>query len=56
VTLAPGQSQTVEFILDPTTFGIWDQHMRHVVEPGVFDIMSGADSANLKTVTLNVIS
>ena len=56
VALAPGQSQTVEFTLDHTALEMWDQHMKHVVEPGVFDIMSGSDSAHLKTVRLNVIS
>jgi beta-glucosidase len=56
VTLAPGQSQTVELTLDHTALEMWDQHMKHVVEPGVFDIMSGANSADLKTVTLNVIN
>ena len=56
VTLAPGQATTVEFTLDHTALEMWDEHMKHVVEPGTFDIMSGPDSANLKTVTLNVTS
>ena len=56
VTLAPGQSTTVEFTLDPTALEMWDEHMKHVVEPGAFDIMSGPNSTDLKTVTLNVIS
>ncbi len=56
VTLTPGQATTVEFTLDHTALEMWDEHMTHVVEPGVFEIMSGPNSADLKTVTLNVIS
>jgi beta-glucosidase len=56
VTLAPGQTTTVEFTLNHTALEMWDEHMKHVVEPGVFDIMSGPNSTDLKTVTLNVIS
>lgn len=56
VTLAPGQATTVEFILDHTALEMWDEQMKHVVEPGKFDVMSGPDSADLKTVTLNVTS
>jgi beta-glucosidase-like glycosyl hydrolase len=54
VTLAPGQMTTVEFTLDHTALEMWDEHMKHVVEPGMFDIMSGPNSVDLKTVTLNV--
>jgi beta-glucosidase len=56
VTLAPGQTTTVEFTLDPTALELWDDHMKHVVEPGTFDIMAGPNSVDLKTVTLNVTS
>jgi beta-glucosidase-like glycosyl hydrolase len=56
ITLAPGQSTTVQFTLDRDAFSLWDENMKHVVEPGVFEIMVGADSADLKTVTLEVTS
>jgi beta-glucosidase len=56
VTLGAGQSTTVQFTLDPAALEMWDEHMKHVVEPGTFDIMSGPNSADVKTVTLNVIS
>lgn len=56
VTLAPGQSTTVQFTLDREAFSLWDEHMKHVVEPGMFEIMVGPDSVNLKTVTLEVSS
>lgn len=56
VTLAPGQSTTVQFTLDPDAFALWDQHMKHVVEPGAFDVMVGSNSVDLKSVTLDVTS
>jgi beta-glucosidase len=54
VSLAPGQSTTVQFTLTPDAFALWDEHMKHVVEPGTFAIMAGPDSVNLKSTTLVV--
>jgi beta-glucosidase len=56
VTLAPGQSTTVQFTLDSDAFALWDQHMKHVVEPGAFEIMVGPNSVDLKSFTLDVTS
>jgi beta-glucosidase len=56
VTLAPGQSTTVQFTLDSEAFALWDEHMKHVVEPGAFEIMVGPNSVDLKTATLDVTS
>jgi beta-glucosidase len=33
---------------------MWNIDMQRVIEPGQFDIMTGADSATLQTVTLKV--
>ncbi|HEY4342615.1 MAG TPA: glycoside hydrolase family 3 N-terminal domain-containing protein [Steroidobacteraceae bacterium] len=54
VTLAPGQSTTVRFTLDPAALSIWDEHMKHVVFPGSFQIMTGPSSADVKTTVLEV--
>jgi beta-glucosidase len=54
VSLAPGASTTVTFTLDSNAFALWDKDMRHVVEPGEFQVMVGPNSASLKTVALNV--
>ncbi|MGB6450897.1 MAG: glycoside hydrolase family 3 N-terminal domain-containing protein [Steroidobacteraceae bacterium] len=54
VTLAPGESTTVRFALDRAAFALWDERMRHVIEPGTFQIMVGSSSADLKTTTLDV--
>jgi beta-glucosidase len=56
VTLAPGQATTVEFTLDREAFSMWDEHMRHVVEPGTFEIMVGPNSVDLKKIALDVTS
>ncbi|HWA31161.1 MAG TPA: glycoside hydrolase family 3 N-terminal domain-containing protein [Rhizomicrobium sp.] len=54
VTLQPGESRTLTFHLDHRSLWFWNAEMKRVVEPGDFDIMTGPDSLNLKTVTLHV--
>jgi len=41
VDLAPDQSATVRFSVDPTQLAYYDEHMRLVVEPGSARIMAG---------------
>lgn len=48
VHLKPGESKTVEFILDPAKLALLDRHKEWVVEPGDFKIMIGASSENIK--------
>jgi beta-glucosidase len=54
VTLRPGESKTVEFTLARDAFGFWNEDMKHVVEPGEFQIMSGPNSVDLKSAVLTV--
>jgi beta-glucosidase len=54
VTLAAGESKDVTFTLDSEAFRMWNEKMERVVEPGEFDIMTGANSVDVKTVTLTV--
>lgn len=54
VTLDPGQSTTVRFTLGPQSLRIWNDRMEQVVEPGEFDVMTGPNSVDLKTVRLRV--
>jgi beta-glucosidase len=54
VTLAPGESKTVQFTLDREAFALWNQDMKRVVEPGAFEIMVGPNSVDLKTVTVDI--
>jgi len=55
VTLAPGERRTVTFLLGPADFTLFDDSMREVIEPGVFTIMTGPDSANLQSVDIEII-
>jgi beta-glucosidase len=55
VTLAPNQSTTVQFTLDRTAFALWDENMKHIVEPGTFNVMVGPNSVDLKTVALEIV-
>ena len=54
VNLAAGAATTVTFPLDSNSLAFWNKDMKHVVEPGAFEIMVGPDSAHVKTVTLTV--
>jgi beta-glucosidase len=44
VTLRPGASQTVRFILTPDDLGFYDRAMHFVVEPGAFRVFAGTSS------------
>ena len=54
VGLKPGERRTVRFTLGPDAFSLWNRAMQEVVEPGLFDIMAGPSSANLKTTILEI--
>ena len=54
VSLKPGEKRTVEFTVTPETLKIWNIDMKHVVEPGVFDLMVGPSSDQTSTVKLTV--
>jgi len=54
VTLAPGERRTLRFTLGPDAFALWDVDMREVVEPGLFTIMAGPSSAQLKSAILEI--
>ena len=44
VALRPGETRTVTFKLGPSSFGLYDRQMRHVVEAGTFTVYVGTDS------------
>ncbi len=54
ITLKPGEKRTVEFTVTPEMLSILNIDMHRVVEPGVFDLMVGPGSDNVKTVKLTV--
>ena len=48
VALAPGASRRVTFRLDPSQLAFYDAAMRFIVEPGDFQVMIGASSADIR--------
>jgi beta-glucosidase len=54
ISLAPGESKTVEFVITPDKLSFLDLNMNHTVEPGWFDIMVGTSSVKYLTTQLEV--
>ena len=48
IFLAPGASTRVEFILGAADLQLLNEQMRWVVEPGVFRVMVGASSKDIR--------
>jgi beta-glucosidase len=39
ISLKPGETKTVKFIITPEDIAIWNTQMKWVTEPGTFDVM-----------------
>jgi beta-glucosidase len=48
IHLKPGEAKRVDFKLGPEELAIYDRTMKRVVEPGQFDILVGASSADIR--------
>jgi beta-glucosidase len=48
VHLTPGESKNVTFTLTPDDLALWDRNMRFVVEPGMFRVMIGSSSEDIR--------
>ena len=48
VTLEPGEEKVVHFILNKHDLGLWNGNNNFIVEPGVFDVMIGSSSENIR--------
>ena len=48
VGLAPGESHEVRFTLDRSHLRMLEENMKWVVEPGVFRVMAGASSKDIR--------
>jgi beta-glucosidase len=55
IALNPGETHKVDFILGPDDLAFYNEEMRRVVEPGLFDILLGDNSVDLKKTTLEVV-
>jgi beta-glucosidase len=48
VTLAPGESKQVSFVLTPEHLSMYDARMNWRVEPGLFEVLIGSSSADIR--------
>lgn len=48
VRLNPGEKQRVEFIIKPEHLSFLDRNLERVVEPGIFEVMVGSSSENIR--------
>jgi beta-glucosidase len=48
VHLKPGETKTVSFVLQPDDLALWDRSMHFVVEPGMFRVMIGSGSEDIR--------
>jgi beta-glucosidase len=48
VTLAPGETKTVTFVLTRDDLAFWNREMKFVVEPGSFRVMIGSSSEDIR--------
>jgi beta-glucosidase len=48
VLLKPGEKKTVTFMLGPADLSLWDRSMHFVVEPGMFRVMVGSSSEDIR--------
>jgi CARDB. len=48
VHLEPGEEKTVDFTLTPQELGLWNKDNHFVVEPGMFTVMVGSSSQDIR--------
>ncbi len=56
ISLVPGESKTVEFLITPDKLSFFGLNMNLIVEPGMFDIMVGTSSVKYQTAKLEVVA
>lgn len=54
IPLEPGETKTVSFTLDRSKLSYWNKDMKYGVEPGIVEIMTGANSNEVQKVELVV--
>ena len=48
ITLKPGEKATVNFTISPNDLALFDMNMHRVVEPGIFEVMVGSSSEDIR--------
>jgi beta-glucosidase len=54
IHLRPGKKTTVTFTLTPESLALWNEDMKFVVEPGIFDLLLGTSSAKTQAILLKL--
>lgn len=54
IHLAAGESKEVSFDITPDILKFYNADLKHVIEPGDFQIMIGTNSKDVKTMKLSV--
>ena len=55
VALAPGETRTLRFVIEPRQLAFWNRDMEEVNEPGPVTLSSGPSSATLKSVKVEIV-
>ena len=50
ITLEPGETKQVSFVLTPQDLGLWNKDGHFVVEPGKFKVMIGSSSEDIRLI------
>lgn len=48
ITLDPGESKNVVFMIEPADLAVYDKELNYIVEPGTVDIMVGSSSRDIR--------
>ena len=48
VSLKPGETKSISFTLTPPDLSLWNREMKFVVEPGMFRVMIGSSSEDIR--------
>ena len=48
ISLAPGETKTVAFVLAPEHLSMLDRDLKSVVEPGIFEVLVGSSSEDIR--------
>jgi beta-glucosidase len=54
ISLKPGETRKVTFMLGPAALKFYNRDMKRVVEPGKFTVMVGPNSADLQSASFEV--
>jgi beta-glucosidase len=54
VQINPGESKTIEFVIENSKLSFFNQYFKRLVEPGIFELKIGGNSRDLKSIKLTL--